>query len=124
MGASAELFPHGSVLTEVQVFFGLDPADDLAGVVPADNTSFPDRAPPPLRGDEVFWMNLLAGREIRAAGYERQPVPFQPLRIILSMLLIPFWIVRQYVHFRRRTGGSLFGYVWNWLRPRRESSGG
>ncbi len=106
------------VLADVQAFLGLKVIDDLHTRVPADNTSFPDRTPPPLRGDEVFWMNLVAGRAMRGAGYERQSIPFQPLRIGVSVLLIPFWVVRQWVHFRRRTGGSLFGYVWNWLRPR------
>jgi len=107
------------VLERVQRFFGLEPQSGLASAVPPDNTSFPAGVRPRLRGEEGFWLNLVARRQIRASGYDTRPTPVEPLRILGSILLVPLWLVRQYVHLRRRTGGSMFAYIWHWIRPAR-----
>jgi len=109
------------VLDRVQRFFGLEPVPSLAASVPPDNTSFPGGVRPRLRGEQAFWLNLAARRHIRAAGYELRRTPIEPLRIIGSIAVVPFWFVRQYLHLRRRTGGSMLAYIWHWLRPGRSS---
>lgn len=105
------------VLLEVQQFLQITPRSGLDKRVPPDNTSFPEGSRPVLRGEDLFWMKLMAGKQIIEAGYSLRSVPFQPLRILFSTLLVPLWFLRQYIHLRRRTGGSWFAYVWNWLKP-------
>ena len=107
------------LLLDVQRFLQIAPISGLDQRVSPDNTSFPEGSRPELRGEDLFWMNLMTRKQIKEAGYTLRAVPFQPLRIGFSILLVPLWFLRQFIHLRRRTGGSLFGYVWNWLRPSR-----
>ncbi|MHC5022666.1 MAG: sulfotransferase family protein [Planctomycetota bacterium] len=104
------------VLDGVQRFFGLSPVA-LAARVPADNTSFPDQPRPALRGEDVFWMNRVAGRTIGAAGWSRRPAPREPLRILVSILRLPFWGLWNLFSLRRIVRGSILAYLWRWYRP-------
>lgn len=107
------------VLGEVQRFLQITPRSGLEKRVSPDNTSFPGGGRPVLRGEDLFWMKLMARKQLAEAGYTLRHVPFQPLRIGVSILLVPLWFLRQYIHLRKRTGGSWFAYVWSWLKPGR-----
>ncbi len=114
--------PNG-VLDGVQEFLGL-PNVDLLAQVPPDNTSFPGHPRPSLRGEDVFWMNLLARRSIRRTGLEFQRVPLEPIRIIWSILRLPIWAVRNIFSMRKVLSGSVFSYLLRWVRPPRPESAG
>ena len=110
-----------AVLERVQRFFMLPVEDDLAERVPPDNSSFRAGKRPELKSEDIFWMNLLTGKEIAASGFERRKIPFQPLRIIGSCILLPFWSLVKVYRLNRNTDGSLTEYVWKYLRPGRAS---
>jgi hypothetical protein len=102
-------------LERVQHFLGLDPLD-LAGRVPPDNTSFPQGPRPELAAEDVFWMNAIAGRTIRAGGYERRTAPRRPLAVLRSLVRLPFWAAWNLPDLRRITSGSITRYLWRWVR--------
>jgi hypothetical protein len=112
-------------LDRVQRFLGLEPVD-LAGRVPPDNTSFPAEAAgdgaarPALRGEDVFWMSTIAGRDIHAFGAAPPRVSREPLRVIGSMLTLPAWALRNLRSMRGVTSGSIWSYLGRWWRPDRE----
>ncbi len=103
------------VLDSVQEFFGLRCAD-LHSAVPADNTSFPGGDRPALRGEDYFWLNLVAGRMIRLSGHELRRGSPEPLRVLWSIVRLPVWAVRNYFSLRLRISGSTSRYLWRWLR--------
>ncbi len=108
--------PEG-VLDRVQRFFELQPVR-LAGRVLPDNSSFPSGERPSLQPDDLFWMNLVARKEIRHYGVAPARVPFRPLPILKSVLRIPFWALWNVVDFRKRLpAGSAWRYLWRWMRP-------
>ena len=98
----------GTVLAEVQAFLGLDPADLSA---PPSNTSFPTGPRPELAPVDVFWMNRIAGRAIRRAGYRLRPSGASPLAVLRSALALPGWMNRQ-----GGRGGLSVGALLRWFR--------
>ena len=112
-----------TVLDNVQRFWGLDPVD-LASRVPPWNTSFPSGRRPDLGGEDLFWMNLLNRRLMRRCHFDLRRVPFRPRRIIGSFLAIPLWAARNLVILHRQTAGSVWRYLWRWVRPRSVSRAG
>ena len=109
------------VLDRVQRFFGLA-VHDLSNAVPPDNTSFVRGARPELRSDDIFWMNLIAGRDLAAAGYERGPVGGGLGRIAWSVIRLPWWAVHNLVVMRRFVRGSVAGYLLRWVRGQRPAA--
>lgn len=103
-------------LNRVLEFLQFKPAE-LAGRVPADNTSFPEGDRPALRGDDLFWMNLLARREIRQYGTRLQRSPREPLRVIWSIIVLPFWAIRNLLDLRKIIAGPMWRYLWRWIAP-------
>jgi len=107
--------PNGQ-LRDVQAFLGLEVVPELADRVPPDNTSFPDGRKPVLHGEDIFWMNRVAGRDIERYGATRLRSR-HPLSIIGSTIQLPFWLVRNLIEFRKRVAGSPWQYLRRWLRP-------
>jgi len=106
----------GSTLDRVQAFFGLRRVD-LANAVPPDNTSFPAGSRPALRGEDYFWLHLVAGSAMRDAGYARKKGPSEPLRVVWSFLRLPIWAAVNLIELRGRTSGSLVRYLARWVNP-------
>lgn len=104
------------VLAGVQQFLSLE-VQPLAARVPPVNTSFPEGERPALRAEDIFWMNLIAGRTIRASGFERRSTPRGLWPILRSFLVLPMWAARNMLSMRRIVGGSLIAYCWRWIRP-------
>ena len=111
----------GQVLKQVQSFYDLS-VMDLAGAVPQDNTSFPGSERPGLRGDDVFWMNQVAGGIRRDAGFPGHPTPREPLRVLWSLLRLPWWAMRNFLGMRSIISGSATAYLWRWIRPGRKAA--
>lgn len=98
------------VLRRVQEHFALD-AEDLAGRVPPDNTSFPSGQRPELSAGEVFWMNRVGGRVMRKARFERRASGFHPIQALIPLLTLPIWVIRNAGPFRREMNISVIRYV-------------
>jgi Sulfotransferase family len=104
------------VLNRIQRFLGLSSVE-IAGSVPADNSSFSEGPKPSLQAEDVFWINLICRREIREMDFEPQSCGFSPWRVLLSLCRIPIWIFRKTGDLHRRSAGSTLSYIWRWLRP-------
>lgn len=98
------------ILDEVQRHFGLEP-EPLAGRVPKDNSSFPGGSKSELTGADRFWMNRLCGRMIESMGFERERSGFHPIQVGISVLTLPFWVVRNLGPFQRAMNMSVFRYA-------------
>jgi hypothetical protein len=101
------------LLASVQAFLELDVRD----LPPADaeNSSFRTGRRPALRGQDVFWMNLIAGRVMRRNGYERQPYRVRPISLLASLVVLPLSAAYVAVGLRRRVPGSFPRYIARWL---------
>lgn len=104
-----------AVLREVQAHFGL-PIEAIWDRVEADNTSFPTGKRPELSNTDIFWMNLIAGREIKKAGYIRRKCGLPILGILRSILRIPVWTIAVIKHIPKITGGSPIRYLKRWFK--------
>lgn len=109
------------VMDNAQRFFGLEPVD-LVSKVPPDNTSFPGGVRPRLQPEDIFWMNMVAGRTMSRGGYVKQPAGLTPtamLRVAWSVLRLPIWSVGCLLTLRQVVDGSLMKYIMRWFRPAR-----
>lgn len=98
----------GDVLAGVQTFLGLEPVDIIG---PPSNSSFPSGVRPQLDPVDVFWMNRVAGRQIRHAGYSMQPSGARPGAVAHSLLRLPQWIGTL-----RKDKNLSLRYLLRWLR--------
>ncbi len=103
-----------ALLASVQSFLGLA-VHDLAPGTLGQNSSFRRGGKPSLRGQDVFWMNLIAGRVIRRNGYRREPIPFRPLQILASFATLPLCAAYVAARAPRRVPGSLRPYLAAWI---------
>jgi hypothetical protein len=104
-----------AVIQDVERFLGLSPLD-LSSKVPPDNSSFPSEPRPCLRSEDIFWMNLVARKEMKKHGYPIRPTPFAPLAVAGSILELPYWAIRNVASLRDNVSGSLWRYIRQWLR--------
>jgi len=105
------------VVRQVYAFFELRPID-LPQVKPPTNTSFASDTKPTLKPADLFWLNLIARKEIKAGGYEKQATPWAPWQIFVSIVVLPVWLVRNVLDMRRFVRGSAIKYMWRWFRGR------
>lgn len=110
------------VLTATQNFLGLHHAD-IAGSVPPDNTSFPSGLRPELNAADIFWINLIARREIKAMGIPFKQSNGNPLAILWSFVSLPWWSIRNLIAFSR-SSNSTFKYLLRWISPDRPTMTG
>lgn len=68
-----------------------------------------------LETEDIYWMNLIAGSEIRASGYNLLTQKTNPLRIFTSYAQLPFWGIGTMQRFRRRIGRSWIKYLLRWV---------
>lgn len=101
-------------------FLGLpeEPLPEVKGT----NTSFPSDERPELKADDLFWLNLVAGKYFHATQTTRRSVPFAPWPILCSFLKLPVWAVCTFYFLHKGTGGSTLAYLANWLRPSRKQA--
>lgn len=102
----------------IQAFLGL-PVEDI--LLPPRNTSFPTGKRAQLQADDVFWMNLVAGKEIKM----HVDTPLTPtsdnstsnfIATLRSFFTIPLWGIRTALHMRKMLGSSTFTYLRHWIR--------
>lgn len=104
------------VMHEIQQFLELSPVKGMSNRVPPDNTSFHNEVKPVLNASDLFWMNLIAGREIRKADFQRCPASYRPLVILRSVLDLPIWAFYVVSLFFKRRGLAGLSYLWRWLK--------
>jgi hypothetical protein len=114
---------EAAALDRVQRFLGLEPAA-AAGGLPPDNTSFPEGERSDLAPEDVFWINLVCRREMRAMGLPRRAVGFAPWRVLLSVLRLPVWAFWKLRDLHRRSAGSTLKYIRRWLWPAQAGASG
>ena len=105
-----------SVLNKTQKFLLLKVCQDLATKIPQDNSSFSEVEKPSLQAEDIFWLNLIAGKHIAQSNLTLQPIPFQPLRIVWSILKLPYWGIWSFFHLANKTEGSVKLYLWHWIK--------
>jgi hypothetical protein len=103
----------GDALALIQSFLGVE-LHELAPAL-AENSSFRDGRRPALEGQDVFWMNVVAGRVMSRHGYARERVPLRPARILSSLLMVPVSLAFVVFGLRRQVPGSFRAYLWRWL---------
>ena len=103
------------VLQRVQAFLGLPP---YAAPSDAVNSSFPSGSRPSLAPADVFWMNALARKEMRALGVEPHPSNARALDVVKSLAGGVGWAGRVGQKFYRTQGGAAGAvrYLRRWLR--------
>lgn len=111
---SSELRQRPDVLlASIQSFLGLE----LRELAPAraKNSSFPDDRRPTLRGQDLFWMKLVAGRVMSRNGYRPERIPLRPAGTLASFLTVPLSLAAVALGLRRTVAGSFRGYLARWL---------
>ncbi len=101
------------VLERVQEFLGIPNKPIL---LPAVNSSFPSGVRTSLRADDIFWMNFVAGREIRQMGFELKRNHGNIYEVAMSFAQVPGWIVNVLLLMQKQVAGGLFSYLLRWLR--------
>lgn len=117
-----EKMKQASELTmiRIQAFFSLEAVSGLSACVPPDNSSFDQNERPVLSCEDVFWMNCIAGEDIKGAGklfgFEFRSTPLNHWRVILSILSFPMWMIWATIHLRDSTESSVWQYLMSWMR--------
>lgn len=102
-----------AALEKAQQFLGLEAS---APVPPPSNSSFPGGESPSLNSEDLFWMNVIAGREIRALGYKKRVPNISYLGVVRSAARVPRWGVRAIAELWSQSSAPI-QYVAQWLFP-------
>jgi len=102
-------------LEEVQKFFGVE---TLAPVPAPSNSSFPGEQSPSLDSEDLFWMNAVAARDIRALGYQTRKSDISVAEAVRSLAHVPPWAGRALSTLWSQSTNPI-QYVAQWLLPGR-----
>jgi len=105
------------VVDKVCLFFGAKPG--IRQTVAAENSSFVAPVKPTLQADDIFWINLIARKEITCGGFAPRPIDPKIGRILGSILTIPIWLAKNLGDWKKRVRGNTLKYMWSWLKPKR-----
>lgn len=111
------------VMRRVHSFLDLRPGEDSSVISSRINSAFESSDGVALTDSEIAWMNLVAEKDIRAAGYT--PVRTSVTNALLSrwMVALPIWVVRVLWDLRKTTSGSVVRHAWRWaMRASPEAS--
>lgn len=101
------------VLRSIQKFLNVEPHRQLdAGRV---NTSFPRSSRPTLADEDVLWLNLVAGSQIKGAGYERRPSTRPSPAALWPLITLPVALWHAGRITSRATADSLYNYLRGWF---------
>lgn len=102
-------------LNGVQESLGIFRAN-LCDLVPPDYSSFPTGERPELEGVDVFWVNLIAGREMKHLGSRRRSLMGGWGMVARSVLSFPFWTIQIALSLHRQIESPI-RYMMKILRP-------
>jgi hypothetical protein len=83
-----------AVVKQVESFFMLRHNPEVKGLSARVNSSFEDGSKPNLLDSEIAWMNLIAGAQVREAGYQPREASIGSLAFWKSALELFPWSVR------------------------------
>lgn len=81
-----------------------------------DNSSFTGDHKPELSSTDIFWMNLIAGKEIIKSGIKMKKYKINIFSNLLSFIVLPLWAIRYLFIVRNSFKGGFIKYVVRWLR--------
>jgi len=96
-------------------FLNIPVEGELISATDRINSSFQQGSRKKLSGADVFWMNLLAAKEIVYYGIREQKVSYD-ISVVKSFLDLPAWAVINMIDMKRIVKGSLFKYLMNWMK--------
>ncbi|MEP3481529.1 MAG: sulfotransferase [Fuerstiella sp.] len=102
-------------LGSVQKTLGLSPVD-LSDNVPPDYSSFPSGKRPELEMVDIFWVNLIAGGEMKRMQSQRRSQASSWGMVARSVLSFPFWAIQIMLSLRRQVESPV-RYMMKILRP-------
>jgi len=91
------------------------PGGNVAVEAKLVNSSFDGASRVPCSCAEKFWINFVAGRKMSELGFERQRAGVCPGQVLLTLISLIPWAVRNVVTLRRSTHQSTFSYLRAWL---------
>jgi hypothetical protein len=101
------------VLKRVQDFLGVKYANINQDKM---NSSFSGRRKGHLEAADIFWMRIISGKALSGFNISKRKIPLNPIRIIWSIIILPFWIIRAFADVHKFTGRSgIISYLWRWL---------
>jgi Sulfotransferase family len=105
--------PKG-VLRKLCLFLGVKPI--VGQPLAKENSSFVAPIEATLQDDDIFWMNLIARKEMDGAGFAPRRLDSRIIRVTWSVLKLPVWLASNLGHWNKRVSGSLVKYIWSWLK--------
>lgn len=84
-----------------------------------EGSSFVAPTKPVLQADDIFWMNLIARKEIVNGGFSLRRLDPKIGCIARSILTLPTWLTKNLGLWNERVSGGLMKYIWSWIRPKR-----
>ena len=111
------LLEPNEVLQEILDFFQAE-RENIKGIDGSVFSSFDKEQKPKMSASDIFWMNLIAGPEIKRCGYSMRKKSWNIgniIDIISSFVDIPFWIIRIIKDTRKVSGKSTFDYLASFI---------
>ncbi len=112
---------ESATMRQVQEHLGL-PVVELAGRVPPDNSSThasnADEPAATLSPGELWWLQRLAGTDIRTNGFDIPRAKRGLMGSVGPAVTALPWLSRNALRLRRSVRGSLFAHAMRYLRPR------
>ncbi|MGH8626360.1 MAG: sulfotransferase family protein [Gammaproteobacteria bacterium] len=105
------------VLDRVFLFLGVN--QTIEKPLAKENSSFVAPVKPMLQADDIFWINLIARKELVRGGFAPRPLDPKISRITWSILTLPVWLTKNLGDWNKRVRGSVIKYMWSWLKPKR-----
>ena len=100
-------------LRQIQDFLGLTSIQDIE--VKKTNSSFEGKVKPQLTSEDIFWLNLLAGRHIKRLGFQKIKTRIAPLTILISLVNLPYWGLKVFAHLSQYQMTSTTRYLRKWI---------
>lgn len=111
-----KLEPH-RVYREVLEFLEVESASFPVGVQDK-NSSFNSAVKGELSNTDIFWMNMLASREIDDSKSSRKYATCFSFSILMSLLRLPVWFFWLLGPVRKKIRVPFFSYIWSWGKNR------
>lgn len=113
-----DLFKNShDILIQVAEFIGLPDSKLIAEKLPGrTNSSVDNTVSKDMDSADFFWLNLIAGNEIKNMGYELRKGDFAPLLILWSFIRLPLWGIRTIQLLRSNSKANLIQYFWRWIK--------
>lgn len=87
-------------------------------VIGQDNSSFVNRDKETfvLSGIDIFWMNVVAGKEIADSGYTKKSQFPNPFMLLVSVLILPVKFYNSIVILKKNNTKSMGSYLLSYIK--------